>query len=1247
MFFLFTYKKDQFDVESKSLFNELKKTLKLKSLKKIKVLNRYLVNNISEQNFKKTINTIFCEPMVDEYYLNKIPNLNKYLSFGVDLLPEQFSQRDQAIKSCFFINNIKPIPFVKSSKIYLLNKDINSKELQKIKKYLINPIDSKEITIYFDKYQNNFSVNKKIPIIKSFTKFSLKQLESFKQDFNLSMSINDLLMLQKYFQKIKRQPTETEIRIFDTYWSDHCRHTTFNSHITKIDINSKYYNDLINNTYHKYLSYHNEIYPNNSHPITLMNLATINAKYLKKHNLIKNLDISDEINACSIKADVKTDKGNKKYLVMFKNETHNHPTEIEPYGGASTCLGGAIRDPLSGRTYVYQAMRVTGSADPTVDIDKTLPNKLPQKTITTKAADGYSAYGNQIGLATGQVNELYDPSYVAKRLETGAVIAANEQKNVYRNKPKAGDVIILLGGRTGKDGIGGATGSSKQQKKDSLKTAITEVQKGNPVEERKIMRLFRNPAATKLIIRCNDFGAGGVSVAIGELCDGIDINLDLVRTKYQGLTGTELAISESQERMAVVVSKSNAKKFINLAKEENLEAYEVAKVTNTNKLRMYWNKKLIVDIDRDFLNTNGATQQVTVKIENNQKISFPKLVPNLSSVEKKLHNLNADLKLGLVQKFDSTIGRNTVLMPFGGVNQLTPIEGMVAKIPTFDYSTSSTVSSMTYGFNPFLSLQSEFHMGYYAVVESLDKQVALGADFKNTYLSFQEYFMRLNNEPKKWGSVFSTLLGAFKAQSDLGLGAIGGKDSMSGTFEKIDVIPTLISFAVNVYDLKNVVSNEFKKVKSSVVLLKTNRLNDDTLDSKQLIKNYQFVNKLIKSNKVLSVSTIKSNGVIESIAKSCLGNNIGFKFSNKKINLFEPMYGSFIIELPDNLNYQTLFKNTNYELLGKTIIEQEIVHSNFNVSLDKTYKYLTDKIKNVFPFELEQEDKKINIPQYKANKRIYYPKKVAHPIVVIPVFNGTNCEFDSQKAFVNTPTIVKQVLINNINEQELKKSINKLVQEINKAHIIFFPGGFSAADEPDGSAKYIVNIFQNKKIKDAVNKFVDRKCLIIGICNGFQALIKLGLISHGKIVDMSNDMPTLTYNDINHHMSQIVRTKLCSNKSPWLANLKPGDVLNVAISHGEGKLVASQQYINKWIKNGQIAFQYVDLNNQPTMKMPYNPNGSNYAIECLTSENGLILGKMGHSERYEQGLYKNIPGNFDSKIFISGIEYFTQKKCKK
>ena len=1243
---IFVEKKTGFDVEAKSLFDDFKRNLRLENLEKVRVINKYTIGEVSEEYYKKALNTIFSELTVDNVYEEKAPVTEEEIAFGVEYLPGQYDQRADSASQCFQLLTAGDRIDVKSSKIIALKGNLSSSDVDRIKHYYINSVDSREVDINNRELQTPLNVPKDVEILNGFTNFSEKELEAFHKAQGLAMSIEDLVMIRDYFKNEEnRDPSITEIKVIDTYWSDHCRHTTFATTLEEVEIEENKYTVPIKKSYHAYMKSRDYVYGEDTErKVNLMDIAVIAMKEMRKKGMLDDLDVSDEINACSINIDVETDKGIEKYLLMFKNETHNHPTEIEPFGGAATCLGGAIRDPLSGRTFVYQAMRVTGAADPTVPVEETLKGKLPQRTITLGAAHGYSSYGNQIGLATGQVAEVYHPNYVAKRMEVGAVIAAAPKENVIREEPKKGDIVILLGGRTGRDGVGGATGSSKEHTTESIETCGAEVQKGNAPTERKIQRLFRNATVAKMIKRCNDFGAGGVSVAIGELCRGLDIDLDKVPKKYEGLDGTELAVSESQERMAVVVNEEDADKFIALSKEENLEAVKVAVVTDTERLRLFWRGKAIVDLKRSFLDTNGATQKTKVKVE--APIDYPYEVGEVDVKDewiKNLHKLNVASQKGLVERFDSTIGAKTVLMPFGGKYAKTPAEGMAAKIPVWG-GDSKNASLMTFGFNPYLGTWSPYHMAFYSVIESVTKLTAMGGDYRHARLTFQEYFERLGKDPSRWGKPFAALLGAYKAQEDLGIAAIGGKDSMSGTFDDIDVPPSLVSFAVGYEKADRVISPEFKEKNSKLVLLTVEKLENGLIDMDKFKKNMEIVYGLIGDKKIISASSTKMGGVSESLTKMALGNKIGCEFTNlSKEELFGYNYGTMVVEVKNDVNIEEAFKGALYKEIGKTTEEFKITSKDYDLSLnlDDLDKALEEKLNGVFKIkteEVKEEGKAVNFQCDKAPKA---KVKVQNPKVVIPVFPGTNCEDDCQRAFEKEGAVVTQVLIRNLTKETLKESIDKLEEEIKTAQIIMIPGGFSAGDEPDGSGKFIATVFRNEKIKNAVMDLLNnRDGLILGICNGFQALIKLGLVPYGEIRDLEEDMPTLTYNNINRHMSSMIRTRISTKKSPWFSEVNLGDIHTVAISHGEGRFVASEELVKKLEENGQIATQYVDFDGNVSLNMPYNPNGSVYGIEGITSPDGRVLGKMGHSERIGENLYKNVPGDFDQKIFKSGVNYF-------
>ncbi|MCI5727009.1 MAG: phosphoribosylformylglycinamidine synthase [Clostridium sp.] len=1243
---IFVEKKKGFDVEARSLLNDFKSNLRIDKLSEVRVINKYTLGEVTEEYYKKALHTIFSELTVDKVYENELPLEKDDIAFAVEYLPGQYDQRADSASECFQLLTAEDRIEVKSSKVIVLKGKISKKDVERIKNYYINPVDSREVSINNKELQSKLSMPKDVQILDGFIGYSVKDLEAFHKSEGLAMSMEDLIMIRDYFKNEEnRNPSITEIKVIDTYWSDHCRHTTFSTAIQKVEIEDNIYTAPIKKSYEDYLKSREFVYGSNTdRNITLMDMAVIAMKEMRKKGMLDDLDVSDEINACSINIDVETDKGVEKYLLMFKNETHNHPTEIEPFGGAATCLGGAIRDPLSGRTYVYQAMRVTGAADPTVPVEETLKGKLPQRTIVLKAAHGYSSYGNQIGLATGEVSEVYHPNYVAKRMEVGAVIAAAPKANVVREEPTVGDVVILLGGRTGRDGVGGATGSSKEHNEESINTCGAEVQKGNPPTERKIQRLFRNPEVAKMIKRCNDFGAGGVSVAIGELCDGLDIDLDKVPKKYEGLDGTELAVSESQERMAVVVHNSLAERFIELSNQENLEAVLVAKVTDTNRLRLFWRGKNIVNLKRSFLNTNGATQKTDIKVVAPEK--YPYEVGDVDVKAKWLENLkdlNVSSQQGLVERFDSTIGARTVLMPFGGTYCKTPAEGMAAKIPVVN-GNSKNASIMTYGFNPYLGSWSPYHMAFYSVIESVAKLTAMGGDYRHARLTFQEYFERLGKKAERWGKPFAALLGAYKAQEELGIPAIGGKDSMSGTFDNIDVPPSLVSFAVGYELADRIISPELKVYGSSLVLLKATKLEDGLIDMKKFKKNMTTVYDLIGAKKVISASAIKFGGVSEAITKMALGNKVGVNLDKiTQDELFGFNYGSLLLEVKPNVDIEKEFEGLNYKVIGTTIADEMIISKEYDFKFDinTLEEVYEEKLSEVFKIKTADSNKKVEKISYE-NRTIISPKvKVTKPKVVIPVFPGTNCEEDSARAFMKEGAEVSEVILRNLTKEALVDSIKKLEAEIKTAQIVMLPGGFSAGDEPDGSGKFIATVLRNERIKEAVMELLNnRDGLMLGICNGFQALIKLGLVPYGEIRDIKEDMATLTYNDINRHMSSIVRTRISSVKSPWFNSVNVGDIHRVAISHGEGRFVAPESLIKELIKNGQVATQYVDFNDEVSLDMPYNPNGSMFGIEGITSPDGRVLGKMGHSERIGTNLYKNVPGDFDQKIFKSGVNYF-------
>lgn len=1255
---IFVEKKEGFNTESLNLFKSFKENLDLKDLCGVRIINRYDVSHISNEDFEKSISIVFSEPNQDKVIEEEL-NIPSSRFFAVELLPGQYDQRADSAAQCIQIVTGKEKPPVKYAKVIVLDGNISEENFEKIKHYYINLVDSREAELYKPKtLEENYQEPQDIKIVDNFTDKNQQEIIDYKDIMGLAMSNEDLLFCQEYFRNIeKRNPTITEIKVIDTYWSDHCRHTTFSTILENIKFEEGKITEAIQNTYNEYIKSRNSLYLDRQKDICLMDIATIKAKELRKSGVVNNLEISDEINACSIVVNVDIDGKDEEWLVMFKNETHNHPTEIEPFGGAATCLGGAIRDPLSGRSYVYQAMRVTGSGDPRQKIEDTLPNKLSQRKISTEATAGYSSYGNQIGLATGHVVEIYHHDYIAKRMEIGAVIAAVPRENVLRETPVSGDLIILLGGRTGRDGCGGATGSSKEHTEESIFVCGSEVQKGNAPTERKIQRLFRNKDVSKLIKKCNDFGAGGVSVAIGELSDGLNINLDLVPKKYEGLDGTELAISESQERMAVVVKEQDADKFIEYAKEENLEAVVVANVTDDRRLKMSWRGKVILDISRDFLDTNGVKQKVDVEIKEPKNIDIGKHA--LKSFKSKnlkdmwienLRNLNNACQKGMVERFDSTVGAGTVLMPFGGKTQLTPTEGMVAKIPVQNGITN-TCTIMSHGFDPYLSKLSPYHGAMYAVIHSVAKIVAMGGNYKAIRLTLQEYFEKLYKDPEKWGKPLSALLGAYKVQHELSIPAIGGKDSMSGTFKDMNVPPTLVSFAVVSSNVKNIISPEFKKQDSKVLLVSLNRDKLNIPDFEDMKLKYETIYKAIKAGEVLSAHTVGYGGVAEAISKMTFGNKIGFKTPSETSKngskavlidsrgYFSPNYGDIILEAKDT----AILNKIEYVEIGSTQLKEEITINNVvNISIDEMINAWIEPLNNIYPIKMDQN---IEIEEYSYIKdkktKSSLSFNIAKPKVFIPVFPGTNCEYDTKRAFDRAGGDTELFVFKNLSSTDVEYSIKEMDKLIRKSQIIAFPGGFSAGDEPEGSGKFISAVFRNERLKDAVMDLLNnRDGLIIGICNGFQALIKLGLVPFGEIVAIQEDYPTLTYNKIARHISTFGMTKVVSNLSPWFNSCNVGDIHYMPLSHGEGRFVANREWIQKLKENGQIATQYVDCSNNATYDGMYNPNGSVEAVEAITSLDGRVLGKMGHSERLDRDLYLNIPGNKDQQIFESGVNYF-------
>ncbi len=1229
----FVEKRKEFAVEAAGVLADLREALRSDKIESVRVLNRYDIENIDEEDYLAARYTILSEPQVDDLYEENAPEpAEDEWVFAVEYLPGQFDQRADSCAQCIQLSTMKQRPDVASARIYYIKGNLTEDDKAKIRETLINPVESREASLAKPETILQKYPKPELPeVLEGFTSLGEGGLNDFLSQYGLAMDLADICFLQKYFKdEEKRDPTITEIRVIDTYWSDHCRHTTFNTIINDVKIAP----DYIQKTYEEYLKLREEVYAGRTpKPVTLMDLGTIAAKALKKRGILKDLDESEEINACSVKITVDVDGEDQDWLLMFKNETHNHPTEIEPFGGAATCLGGAIRDPLSGRSYVYQAMRITGAADPLTPLEETLKGKLPQRRIVTTAANGYSSYGNQIGLSTGLVRELYHPGYVAKRMEVGGVIAAAPAENVIREVPEPGDLVILLGGRTGRDGCGGATGSSKAHSVESLETCGAEVQKGNAPEERKLQRLFRNPEATRLIRRCNDFGAGGVSVAIGELADGLLIDLDKVPKKYEGLNGTELAISESQERMAVVVRKEDAKKFQELADAENLESTIVAEVKEEPRMVMTLEGKEIVNISRAFLNTNGASRYTDIEV--GEKNNAEKAC-EAASFKEKMEALAGDLNIcsqkGLSERFDSTIGSGTVLMPFGGKTQLTPNQAMAAKIPVLNHETN-TASLMSWGFDPYLSSESPYLGAQAAVISSAAAIVAAGGDLKHTWLSFQEYFGRVNHEPHRWGLPFGALLGALKAQMELGLAAIGGKDSMSGTFEDIDVPPTLISFAVSTAKADHVLSPEFKGAGHNLYVIKPAYDANGEADYESVRAVFAKMAEWIKEEKICSVWALDRGGIAEGLLKCALGNRIGVKLETET-DLFGKCYGGFLFETEAEME--------GAEKIGTTIDAYELRTETETISLDDLQKIYEDKLQPVFPYTHVDFGTEIRNCDCEERGTMHASYTCEKPHVLIPVFPGTNCEYDTARAFEREGAEAEIFVIRNLTSKDIEESAEGFAEAIGRSQIIAVPGGFSGGDEPDGSGKFITAFFRNPKVKAAVTELLDeREGLMLGICNGFQALIKLGLVPYGKIIDTDEHCPTLTFNTIGRHQSMLVRTRIASVKSPWLRYANTGDINTVAISHGEGRFVAEKEVMDQLIANGQIATQYVDFEGNPTADIHFNPNNSFNAVEGILSPDGRILGKMGHSERSGSSLYRNVPDlSTQEYIFRGAVDYF-------
>ena len=1224
---VFVEKKKALANEAQSLLNEAKTLLGVHGLKDVRIINRYDAEDISEELFEYARNTVFSEPQLDIVSDSLDPAGARM--FLAEYLPGQYDQRADSAAQCIQLISKGNRPLIRTAKVYLLTGDVSDADVEKIKKYVINPVDSREASPDLPETLHvRYAIPTEVRTLEGFTKLERAGLEAFIREYGLAMDADDLQFCRDYFREEKRDPTITEIRMIDTYWSDHCRHTTFLTQIDEVCFEDK----LLQETYEEYCRTRENL--NDRKPVCLMDLATVAVKALKKQGRLDRLDESEEINACTVKIDVTVDGVQEPWLLLFKNETHNHPTEIEPFGGAATCIGGAIRDPLSGRAYVYGAMRVTGAADPLQPISETMKGKLPQRKIVTTAAAGYSSYGNQIGLATGIVDEIYHPGYAAKRMEIGAVIAAAPAENVRREQPVEGDVVILLGGSTGRDGCGGATGSSKAHTVESIDVCGAEVQKGNAPEERKLQRLFRNGEACRMIKRCNDFGAGGVSVAIGELADGLEIDLDAVPKKYEGLDGTELAISESQERMAVVVAAADTERFLKLAEEENLQACPVALVKDEPRLIMNWSGKRIVDLRRDFLNSNGAPKHIRVEASAPRKLEQRDPESFSQGMQKVASDLNTCSKRGLAERFDSTIGAGTVLMPFGGKYQLTPVQAMVQKIAVENRHTDDC-SLMAFGYDPFVSEKSPYHGAYLAVVESVCKLIASGAEFREVYLSFQEYFEHLGKDGRKWGKPLAALLGAFKAQMELGVAAIGGKDSMSGSFEDLSVPPTLVSFAVTTGKTENICSPEFKKAGSRVMLLQAEMDENGLPVTQSLLNVFDKVTQLLRSGRAISCYTPGMGGIAEAVMKMCFGNGFGFTFDPgfAKEKIFARCPAAFLLETQEDLQTGIV--------VGTVTEEKTIVCKNEQIDLEELLRIYEDKLEPVYPCNIENRENTTETVSYKAETERVASVSCARPRALIPVFPGTNCEYDSAKAVRDAGAEPEILVINNLTPEGISRSIDAFSEKLKDAQMIFIPGGFSGGDEPDGSGKFITAFFRNAEIRDGVEDLLERRDgLICGICNGFQALIKLGLVPYGRILDPDEHAPTLTYNTIGRHQSRIVRTRIASNKSPWLRLMNVGDIVNVPISHGEGRFMAEDPILQELIRNGQIATQYVDLDGNASTDIHFNPNDSLCSVEGITSPDGRVFGKMGHSERIGRDLYRNVPGNYDIRMFESAVKYF-------
>lgn len=1245
---VFVEKRKEYAVEAQAIRQDIEEQLGI-VLEELRIMNRYDVQGVTAEVLKEAVPTILSEPMVDIVFLETVPMKNEWV-FAVEYLPGQYDQRADSCQQCFAILTGNTTIKVRCAKVYIFQSTTMSEELmRRIQQYLINPVDQRLASLDKpDNLNDKIPTISPIPVIDGFIDYTKEDLVNYLTNHGMAMSYEDLKVSQDYFKNTeKRNPTETELKVLDTYWSDHCRHTTFSTVITNIHIEDGKFKEILEKDIADYKQSRHLVYGiETKRPLTLMDLATISMKELRKTGHLDDLEVSEEINACSVEVTIQTDHGSQQWLLMFKNETHNHPTEIEPFGGAATCLGGAIRDPLSGRAYVYQSMRITGAGDPRKSLEETLAGKLSQRKICQESAHGFSSYGNQIGLATGYVREIYDEGYVAKRMELGAVVAAAPKAQVKRLTPLENHVVLLLGGRTGRDGIGGATGSSKSHNITSIETGGAEVQKGNPVEERKIQRLFRNEQVSSKIVRCNDFGAGGVCVAVGELAPGLDIDLDVVLKKYEGLTGTELAISESQERMAIVIDAKDEEFIKRQCEKENLEVVRVAVVTNTNRLCMKYMGQTIVDISRDFLDGAGAAryQDVTITLPDFTKNPFEEKASTSfgSTVKNVMSRLDVASQKGLVERFDSSIGNNTVLSPYGGKTKRTEIEGQVALLPVLGKETT-TVSIMAHGYHPEISKWSPYHGAMYAVVESISKIVAMGGSYQTIRFSFQEYFEKLLQDPKKWGKPLAALLGAYRVQKELSLPSIGGKDSMSGSFEDLDVPPTLVSFAVTTAEVDDIITPELKKAGHLLAEIQINKDSNFIYNFKHLQTQYQAIMQLMKDKKVYSAYTIKSGGSIEAICKMAFGNEIGVSLDvhHSLPSLLEKNYGNIVIEVKEEKDLEVF---DQYRILGITNTSKEISYGNEKVSLDAVYACHIEPLENIYPTSKEAPTTAIKKASYPMRYDVAPKVFVDKPLVVIPVFPGTNCEYDSQRAFERAGAKVELVLIRNKTKEMLEESITHLEQAIYRANIVMLAGGFSAGDEPEGSGKFIATVLRNPKLKVAIADLLDnRDGLMMGICNGFQALVKLGLLPYGQIKDMTIEDPTLTFNTIGRHVSQMVHTRIGSVKSPWLSMVSLGDIHTIPVSHGEGRFVAPKEVIEKLLENGQVFSQYVDSDGKPTMESPFNPNGSMYAIEGITSADGRVIGKMGHSERQGENRLKNIYGTMDQKLFEAGVQYFKKK----